>query len=313
MYPLELNFHLEKVISVAVDGIAGYLRMTIADETAVAAVDAPITAAPPTTPPKLDNVDMDDDGDEDDGEEEDVADATAGGDAAAKKKRKKKKKNKKKAAAGAEGGDAAAAPGGGAMQGAKAAAGGAKVQTDPPSVPVRLLFPSGTYPEGERQSYKADNLWRETSAEKREQERLNWDMINQVCGCVWEERGMGCMRMGVCMGDQVSHSWEYDACISDVHGYGGGDGIANTCHWTTSSCMHRNQCPLSMDVHIHFRTAGPAGGRGPPPSTAVHPYHRQTRCASGRHVRVAREYGAWLHWVAMGVLGGQREGSGTSE
>ena len=74
------------------------------------------------------------------------------------------------------------------MQGAKAVAGGAKVQTDPPSVPVRLLFPSGTYPEGERQSYKADNLWRETSAEKREQERLNWDMINQVCVCVCGRR-----------------------------------------------------------------------------------------------------------------------------
>ena len=159
--------------------------MTIADETSVAADDASMTAValPPATPPKLDNADLDDDGD-DDGDEEDVADAAAGGDAAAKKKRKKKKNKKKKAATGAEGADAAAAPGGGAMQGAEAAAGGAKVQTDPPSVPVRLLFPSGTYPEGERQSYKADNLWRETSAEKREQERLNWDMINQGGGWV---------------------------------------------------------------------------------------------------------------------------------
>lgn len=45
---------------------------------------------------------------------------------------------------------------------------------------MRLLFPEGKFPEGEWQSYKDDNLWRETSAEKRELERLNWDMINQV-------------------------------------------------------------------------------------------------------------------------------------
>jgi hypothetical protein len=30
------------------------------------------------------------------------------------------------------------------------------------------------------QSYKDDNLWRETSAEKRELDRLQWDMVNEV-------------------------------------------------------------------------------------------------------------------------------------
>ena len=45
-------------------------------------------------------------------------------------------------------------------------------QTDPPSIPIKDLFPQGDFPEGEIQSYKNDNLWRETSEEKREQERL---------------------------------------------------------------------------------------------------------------------------------------------
>lgn len=45
---------------------------------------------------------------------------------------------------------------------------------------MKQLFPDGKFPEGEWQSYKDDNLWRETSAEKREQDRLQWDMINEV-------------------------------------------------------------------------------------------------------------------------------------
>lgn len=54
------------------------------------------------------------------------------------------------------------------------------VQTDPPSVPVKDLFPSGDFPEGELQEYKDDNVWRKTSEEKREQERLEKPMYNAV-------------------------------------------------------------------------------------------------------------------------------------
>ncbi|KAF7101321.1 hypothetical protein CFC21_102689 [Triticum aestivum] len=53
-------------------------------------------------------------------------------------------------------------------------------QTDPPSIPVDELFPSGDFPEGEIQEYKDDNLWRTTSEEKREQERLQKPMYNSV-------------------------------------------------------------------------------------------------------------------------------------
>uniref|UniRef100_A0A0E0AYC9 Methionine aminopeptidase 2 n=1 Tax=Oryza glumipatula TaxID=40148 RepID=A0A0E0AYC9_9ORYZ len=73
---------------------------------------------------------------------------------AAKKKKKKSKANRKKK---------------GPLQ-----------QTDPPSIPVDELFPSGEFPEGEIQQYKDDNLWRTTSEEKRELERLQKPMYNAV-------------------------------------------------------------------------------------------------------------------------------------
>ncbi|KAK9200383.1 hypothetical protein WN944_015580 [Citrus x changshan-huyou] len=53
-------------------------------------------------------------------------------------------------------------------------------QTDPPSIPVVDLFPSGEFPEGEIQQYKDDNLWRTTSEEKRELERLEKPKYNSV-------------------------------------------------------------------------------------------------------------------------------------
>ncbi|BAU03604.1 hypothetical protein VIGAN_UM141300 [Vigna angularis var. angularis] len=53
-------------------------------------------------------------------------------------------------------------------------------QTDPPSISVIDLFPSGDFPEGEIQQYKDDNLWRTTSEEKRELERLQKPIYNSV-------------------------------------------------------------------------------------------------------------------------------------
>lgn len=53
-------------------------------------------------------------------------------------------------------------------------------QTDPPSISVLDLFPSGDFPEGEIQQYKDDNLWRTTSEEKRELERLQKPLYNSV-------------------------------------------------------------------------------------------------------------------------------------
>jgi hypothetical protein len=47
-------------------------------------------------------------------------------------------------------------------------------------VPVRALFPSGIYPEGESQQYRDDNAYRTTATECRERERLEADLYNNV-------------------------------------------------------------------------------------------------------------------------------------
>jgi len=86
--------------------------------------------------------------------------ATTGAGGEGKKKKKKKKKSKKKtgegadAAAGDDGAPGAAANGAAAAAAAPAAAVKAPKdgkQTDPPTIPVRLLFPDGKFPEGEWQ------------------------------------------------------------------------------------------------------------------------------------------------------------------
>ncbi|KAI4974661.1 hypothetical protein ZWY2020_048268 [Hordeum vulgare] len=91
--------------------------------------------------------------DDDDAQVDGPSEDGAGAPAAAKKKKKKSKAKKKKDS----------------LQ-----------QTDPPSIPVDELFPSGDFPEGEIQQYKDDNLWRTTSEEKRELERLQKPMYNSV-------------------------------------------------------------------------------------------------------------------------------------
>ncbi|XP_051118216.1 methionine aminopeptidase 2A-like isoform X1 [Andrographis paniculata] len=53
-------------------------------------------------------------------------------------------------------------------------------QTDPPTMPVADLSASGEFPEGEIQQYKDDNLWRTTSEEKRNLERLEQPNYNSL-------------------------------------------------------------------------------------------------------------------------------------
>ncbi|KAG0022300.1 Methionine aminopeptidase 2 [Entomortierella chlamydospora] len=95
---------------------------------------------------------IDDDNDEDDDEDEDESAAAGGAASTGAKKKKKKKNNKKKK----------------------------KVQTEPPTIPVSVFFPSKTYPEGEVCEYKDDNLWRTTDEEKRALERQNYDIYNDA-------------------------------------------------------------------------------------------------------------------------------------
>lgn len=99
------------------------------------------------------------DQDESDDDKDDDAAATGGvngniASGAAKKKKKKKPKKKK-------------------------AAGGAKVQSDPPRVPLSQLFPNNTYPVGEEVEYKNDNAYRTTNEEKRHLDRMNNDFLQE--------------------------------------------------------------------------------------------------------------------------------------
>ncbi|XP_002960667.2 methionine aminopeptidase 2B [Selaginella moellendorffii] len=123
---------------------------------------------------------------------EEVVDPGAGPDAvAAKKKKKKKKKSGAAAVVAALAGDkeddedenqpeneSAEATKKKKKKSKKKKA--ATEQADPPSVAVADLFPSGEFPVGEIQHYKDDNLWRETSEEKRELERLEKPIYNEV-------------------------------------------------------------------------------------------------------------------------------------
>ena len=83
--------------------------------------------------------------------------AEGANDAAAtgEKKKKKKRKPKKK----------------------KTGTSGAKVQSDPPRVPVAQLFPNSTYPVGEEVEYLNDQQYRTTSEEKRHLDRTRADFL----------------------------------------------------------------------------------------------------------------------------------------
>ena len=130
-------------------------------------------------------------GAEDGGGEGAAAAAAEGSTSTGKASKKKKRKSKKPAAAdgaaveqangqlaglGLHGAPHTTSSGGAAA----AAANGSFTAGDASATSVRAMYPDGVYPEGERQSYKDDNRWRETSAEKRELERAQFDMINEV-------------------------------------------------------------------------------------------------------------------------------------
>ncbi|RUS34412.1 LOW QUALITY PROTEIN: methionine aminopeptidase-like protein [Jimgerdemannia flammicorona] len=96
--------------------------------------------------------------DAEDDDDEEKQDEQAVGFSLAVKKKKKKKSSKKKTGG----------------------AGGSMSQTEPPSIPVSKLFPNEVYPEGEIQQYKDDNLWRTTSEERRDAERLISNNYNDL-------------------------------------------------------------------------------------------------------------------------------------
>ncbi|KAJ9642462.1 Methionine aminopeptidase 2 [Coniosporium tulheliwenetii] len=98
---------------------------------------------------------------EDSDDDAEAGDGAVDGGAAGAKKKKRKPRKKKKAGAATNGTN------------------GAKVQSDPPRVPVSQLFPNGQYPTGEEVEYKDDNAYRTTSEEKRHLDRMNNDFLTE--------------------------------------------------------------------------------------------------------------------------------------
>jgi methionyl aminopeptidase len=156
-----------------------------AADTAAATADAKQLAADLERKAAVSSPPADDKNDDDDEDGDDDAPDASG--LTKNQKKKLKKKAKKQAAAATDGGgadDAAPAPAPAPAAAAASASSAApaakkkggstpKSQTSPPSVPVRLLFPGGIYPEGEWQSYSDDCRWRETDEEKRARYRLS--------------------------------------------------------------------------------------------------------------------------------------------
>lgn len=96
------------------------------------------------------------DQDSDEGDDDAIANGAENPAGAAEKKKKKKKKSKKK----------------------KTGTAGAKVQSDPPRVPVSQLFTNG-YPVGQEVEYKGDQQYRTTNEEKRHLDRMNEDFLTE--------------------------------------------------------------------------------------------------------------------------------------
>ncbi|PYH95150.1 methionine aminopeptidase [Aspergillus ellipticus CBS 707.79] len=94
---------------------------------------------------------------EDDSDDDEVEEGNAGAEGAAsgaaKKKKKRKSKKKKK--------------------------GGAKVQSEPPRVPLSTLFANKKFPEGEICEYQNENSYRTTNEEKRYLDRMKNDFLEE--------------------------------------------------------------------------------------------------------------------------------------
>ena len=109
-------------------------------------------------------------------DEDDGKDGGEGG--KGKRKRNRNKNKKKEGGGGAEGEASSSGAGGGNNK-------GAKKQTDPPSIAICDLFPSGQFPEGQIMEYPAAQDGRSAkdrfgTEEKRALDRSQIDMYNEV-------------------------------------------------------------------------------------------------------------------------------------
>ncbi|KYR00174.1 methionine aminopeptidase 2 [Tieghemostelium lacteum] len=105
--------------------------------------------------------------------------STTNGTTEGEKKKKKKKKNKKKKT-GAATTTAAATTTTTTDSKPTTTPGAPLVQTNPPTIPISKLFPSGEYPLGEICEYKNENSYRTTSEEKKLIEKMNSTIYQDV-------------------------------------------------------------------------------------------------------------------------------------
>eukprot|EP01116_Phalansterium_solitarium_P012863 TRINITY_DN2952_c1_g2_i1.p1 TRINITY_DN2952_c1_g2~~TRINITY_DN2952_c1_g2_i1.p1 ORF type:complete len:503 (-),score=249.51 TRINITY_DN2952_c1_g2_i1:344-1852(-) len=213
-------------------------------------------------------------GTEDDDEEDDEPESADGASGDAKKKKKKKKK-KPAAAAGT-----AAASAAGSTSGAIPADpheirvlghGSFKHgQTNPPSKPVAALFPTGNFPHGEEQDYQDFNLWRVTSAEKRELERLESDLYESVRQAAEVHRqvrqyAQGFIKPGIKLIDMCDKIEEMNRKLVQENGLKAGIGFPTGCslnhvaaHYTPNSgdetvLQYGDVMKVDFGTHINGR------------------------------------------------------------
>ncbi|KAF9084104.1 Methionine aminopeptidase 2 [Mortierella sp. AD031] len=182
----------------------------------------------------------DDDDEDDDDNEEEGANTTAGATAPKKKKKKNNKKKKK------------------------------VTQTEPPTIPITKMFPSKIYPEGERQEYNEENLWRTTNEEKRALERQNFDQYNEVRRAAETHRqvrqfAQRNIKPGMTMIEIVEMIENGTRNLVEANGFESGIGFPTGCslnhcaaHYTPNAgdktvLQYGDVCKIDFGVHVGGR------------------------------------------------------------
>ena len=145
-------------------------------------------------------------------------------------------------------------------------------QTDPPTVPLHKLFPGGVFPEGQLMDYTHanDNLWRTTSEEKRERERLEADIYNDVRQAAEVHREVRkyvntIAKPGILMSDLCEKLENTTRALVEERGLEAGIAFPTGCsldhvaaHWTPNSgdktvLQHNNVMKLDFGVQVNGR------------------------------------------------------------
>jgi methionyl aminopeptidase len=144
-------------------------------------------------------------------------------------------------------------------------------QTEPPTVPVRLLYPSGQYPEGEIQPYHQDfNLNRITSEERRAADRMQNDMLNEVRRAAEVHRQVRSyakkvMKPGMTMIDICETIENGTRALVEENGFEAGVGFPTGCslnncaaHYTPNAGDKTvlgvdDVCKIDFGVHVNGR------------------------------------------------------------